>query len=67
MKSKFNGGNLVQRVNTWVVCLLRYSAAFISWRKSESQAIDRKTRKLLTIYGRLNPKSDVTRLRFDSH
>ena len=30
--------------------------------KSELQAIDRKTRTLLTIYGTLHPKSDVGRL-----
>ena len=35
---------------------------YASWRKSELQAIDRKTRKLFTIYGALNPKSDVDRL-----
>ena len=58
LKSKLNGGNLVRGVNTWVVSLLRYSAAFVSWRKSELQAIDRKTRKLFTIYGALHPKSD---------
>ena len=44
------------------VSLLRYSAAFVSWRKSELQATDRKTRKLFTIYGALHPKSDVDRL-----
>ena len=42
--------------------LLRYSTTFISWRKCELQAVDRKTRKLLTIYGGLHPKSDVDRL-----
>ena len=76
MKSKLNCGNLVHEVNTWAVSLLRYSAAFASWRKSELQAIDRKTRKLFTIYGALHPKSDVDRLyiprkkrskRFDIH
>ena len=35
LKSNLNGGNLVCAVNTWVVSLLRYSAAFVSWRKSE--------------------------------
>ena len=53
LKLKLNGGNLVGGVNTWAVSLLRYSAAFVSWRKSELQAIDRKTRKLSTIYGAL--------------
>ena len=42
--------------------LLRYTAAFISWRKCELQAIDTKTRKLFTIYGGLHTKSDVDRL-----
>ena len=61
LKSKLNGGNLVRGVNAWAVSLLRYSAAFVSWRKSKLQAIDRKTRKLFTIYGALHPKSDVDR------
>ena len=62
LKSKLNGGNLVPGVNTWAVSLIRYSAAFFSWRKSELQDIDRKTRKLFTIYGTMHPKSDVDRL-----
>ena len=41
---------------------MRYSAAFFSWKKCELQVIDRKTRKLFTIYGRLHSKSDVDRL-----
>ena len=62
LKSKLNGGNLVCGVNAWAVSLLRYSAAFVSWRRSELQAIDRRTRKLFTIYGALHPKSEVDRL-----
>ena len=59
LKSKLNGGNLVRGVNTWAVSLLRYSAAFVSWRKGELQAIDSKTRKFFAIYGALHPTSDV--------
>ena len=62
LKSKLNGGNLVHGVNTWAASLLRYSAAFVSWIKSELQAMDKKTRKLFTIYRALHPKSDVDRL-----
>ena len=62
MKSKLNGRNLVGEVDTLAVSLLRYSAAFVIWRKSELQAINRKTRKLFTIYGALHPNSDVDRL-----
>ena len=61
LKSKLNGENLVRVVNTWAVSLLSL-AAFVSWRKSELQATDRKTRKLFTMYGALHPKSDVDRL-----
>ena len=61
LKSKLNGRILVRGVNAWTVSLLRYSTAFVSWRKSEVEAIDRKTRKLFTIYGALHPKSDVDR------
>ena len=62
LKSKLNAWNVVRGVNTWAVSLLRYSEAFFSQRKSELQAIARKTRKLFTIYGALQPKSDVDRL-----
>ena len=48
LKSKLNGGNLVGGVNAWAVSLPRYSAAFVSWRRSELQTIDRNTRKLFT-------------------
>ena len=48
LKSKLNGGNLVSGVNNWELSLLRNSAVFVSWRKSELQAIDRKTRKFFT-------------------
>ena len=41
LKSKLNGGNLVRGVNAWAVSLLRYSATFASWRKSELEAIDK--------------------------
>ena len=51
LKSKLNGGNLVRGVNTWAVSLIRYSAAFVNWRKSEQQDMDRKTRSYLPCMG----------------
>ena len=62
LKLKLNGWNLVHGVNTWAISLLRYLAAFVSWRTSELQAIDRKTGKFFSIYGALCPKVDVDRL-----
>ena len=61
LKSKLNGRNLARGIKTRAVSLLRTSAAYVSWRKSEVQVIDRKTRNLFTFYGALHPKSDVDR------
>ena len=61
LKSKLNGGNLVCGVNTWAVSLLRYSDNHLLVG-GKLQAIDRKTRKLFTVYGALHPKSHVDRL-----
>ena len=62
LKLKLNGGNLAREVITWAASLIIYSTAFVSWKKSELQAIDRKTRKFFTMYGALHPKSDADRL-----
>ena len=46
----------------WVVATFRYSAAILDWNKNEIDEMDRKTRKLLTIYGTFRHKSSVNRL-----
>ena len=51
LKSKLNGGSLVQGVITCAASLLKYSAVFIGWEKCELQGMDRKTRKLFVTYG----------------
>ena len=62
LETKLNGGNLVKAINAWAIPPLRYSAAFLDWRKSELQDLDRKTRKLLTMHNGLHPKSNVDRI-----
>ena len=47
--------------NSWAVALLRYGAGVMTWRRHELQGMDRKTRKLLTMYDAFHPKSDVDR------
>ena len=65
LRSKLNAGNMIKAVNTWAVSLVRYAAGVVDWNQNELQAMDRKTRKLLTIYGGLHPKSDVDRIYLD--
>ncbi|CAB4018161.1 Hypothetical predicted protein, partial [Paramuricea clavata] len=62
LKSKLNGRNKIMSMNTWAVALLRYGAGVLNWTKDEIAAMDRKTRKLMTLYGALHPRSDIHRL-----
>ena len=62
LKSKLNGKNKIQAINTWEVALLRYGAGIINWKVDELIKMDRTTRKTLAMYGALHPKSDINRL-----
>ena len=62
LKSKLNGGNMVKAINTWAVSLMRYSAGIVGWTKADLDVTDRKTRKLMTMYGMLHPRWNVSRL-----
>ena len=62
LKSKLNGKNKIQGINTWAVALVRYSGGILDWKNDELKKIDRQTRKMMTMYGALHPKSDVDRL-----
>ena len=41
---------------------IRYGAGIIQWKDSELKDLDRKSRKKMTMYGGLHPKSDVDKL-----
>ena len=62
LKSKLNVGNVFQAINVWAVPAVQYGAWVIQWTKEELRQMYMKTRKLLTIYGRLHPRSCVDRL-----
>ena len=62
LKSKLNGKNKIQAINNWAVALLRYGAGIINWKVDELKKMDRTTKKTLTMYGALHPKSDIDQL-----
>ena len=62
LKSKLNSGNLVCAINARAVSLIRYGAGIFYWSKEELRNLDRKTRKLLSIYRSFHPQADVDRL-----
>ena len=57
-----NGKNKIVAINIWAISVIRYGAGLINWNKEEVQKLDRKTRKMMTMYGALHPKSDVDRI-----
>ena len=64
LKSKLNSGNTILAINSRAVSLIRYGAGIIAWTKSELQKIDRKTRKLMTVYRGFHKQGDIDRLYF---
>ena len=62
LKSKLNGRNKIRTISAWAVTVFRYGAGILHWSKSELNALDRKSRKTMTMYGALYPKSCVDRL-----
>ena len=62
LKTKLNGRNKVTAINTWAVAIFRHGAGIIQWKASELKDLDRKSRKAMTMYGGLHPKSNVDRL-----
>ena len=45
LKSKLNGKNKVQAINTWAVAQLRYGARIINWKVDELQKSGQKDKK----------------------
>ena len=62
LKSKLNRRNKVTAINTWAVAIFRYGPGIIQWKAIEMNDLDRKSRKTMTMYGGLQPKSNVDRL-----
>ena len=62
LKSQLHGRNCIQAINTWAVPVVRYGAGILSWKTTETKALDVKTRKLMRIHGAQHPQGDVDRL-----
>jgi len=62
LSTELSAKDKIQATGSLAVPALRYSFGIINWHQEEMQKLDRKTRKLLTIYGKHHPKADVDRL-----
>ena len=62
MKTRLNGKNLFQALNTRVISVIRYSGAFLDWTKEETKELDRWTRKQLIAGRALHSQSNMMRI-----
>ena len=62
LKCELNGRNKIIAIGALAVRVLRYSFGVMNWRTEEIKKIDRKTRKMLTVYKMHHPKADIDRL-----
>ena len=62
LKSELNVRNKITAIGALAVPVLRYSFGIINWRTEEIKKIERKTRKMLTMYKIHHPKADIDRL-----
>jgi hypothetical protein len=62
LKSELNARNKITAIGALAVPVLRYSFGIINWRIEDIKQIDKKTRKILTMYKVHHPKADIDRL-----
>ena len=61
-KSRLYARSLISAINVWAVSVVRYTAGILDWKEKELQALDVKTRKILTRNGVFHMRSSVDRL-----
>jgi predicted GNAT family acetyltransferase len=62
LKSELNARNKITAIGALAVPVLRYSFGIINWRIEDIKKIDRKTRKILTMYKMHHTKANIDRL-----
>ena len=62
LKSELKARNKITAIGALAVPVLRCSSRIINWRIEEIKKIDRKIRKMLTMYKMHHPKVDIGRL-----
>ena len=61
-ETKLSSRNIIKRINTWAVSLVRYSGPFLKCTGDELKQMDQRTRKLMTMHKILHPRDEVDRL-----
>lgn len=62
LNTKLAGRNMITAINSWAVPVLTYSFGILKWSDTDLNALDRKTRTLMTKFRCLHTNSSVERL-----
>ena len=62
LNTKLSGLNIITAINTWAVPILLYTFGVLKWSDTDLHDVDRLTRKILTKFRCLHPKSSTIRL-----
>lgn len=54
-----NSENVTEAINTREILEIRQGIGIVDWTKINIQKLDRKSRKLLAVYGVYHPKTDI--------
>jgi len=61
LNSELNTKNKITTVGVLAIPVIRYSFDIINWSLEEVKKVDRKIRKILTVYKMHHPKADIDR------
>ena len=50
LETKLSSRNLIKEINSWAVPFVRYSGLFLKWTKEELRQMEKRRRKLLSVY-----------------
>ena len=62
LSTELSSPNRIMAINSLVIPVLSYSFGVVNWSKTDVQGIDRKTRKILTMFKMYHPRADTERL-----
>ena len=62
LETKLPSRNLIKRINTWALRLVRYTGPFLKWTRDGLKQMYQRTRKLMTMHKALHSRDDIDRL-----
>ena len=62
LSTELSSPNKIMAINSLDLPVLSYSFGVVNWSKTDVQGIDRKTRKILTMFKMHHPRADTKRL-----